>query len=316
MRCDVHGLELERGYRRLAPVLVALAVSSAWPSRALAAEPSASAPRAAQALRIWYRSSEGCPDGAAFLELLGRLGRAASLAGVGDRVDFVVTVAHAPGQGSGRLERQSSAGTVAIRDVVAASCGEAADALALSLDLALEPGAPAAPAEPAAAAWQTRLGAQGQLASGLAGTVLPGAAIFVDLGRVPPGWSGRLSLWGARGEQDAAVDLSLGLLGSRLESCWSWRAGALALSPCAGLELGILVAEGSGAGGRSDTGLWSSAVAHLRGGWHFSSAIALEVQAGLVVPFVRYRFDALTGGEVAESAALGLEAALGLSFLL
>jgi len=314
VRRDVLGLDLKRECCRLWPALSALTF---WlmPPSAMAAEQLAGPAAAGPPLRIWYRSSEGCPDGAAFIALLGRLGRAGSLATVGDRVDFVVTVAYTPARSSGRLERQSNEGAVAIRDVSAPSCAEVADALALSLDLALEPGAPeAAPAPPAP--WQTRLGAQGQIFTGLAGAVLPGAALFVDLGHGVPAWSGRLSLWGARGAQDAEVELRLGLLASRLESCWTWSAGVLAVSPCLGVDLGLLTAEGEGNGGRSDTGFWSSGVAHLRTGWHLSPAVALEAQAGLIVPFVRYRFDAVTGAEVAESAAVGLSGALGVSFLL
>ena len=319
---DVLGLALKR---RCCFLLAALApVASAVPASAMAAEPLVGARPAEQALRIWYRSSEGCPDGAAFITLLGRLGRAGSLAGVGDRVDFVVTVAYSPAQSSGRLERQSSEGTVAIRDVSAPSCAEVADALALSLDLALDPRAeraagstgPTATASAPAALWQTRLGAQAQISTGLAGAVLPGAALLVDLRRTAPAWSARLSLWGARGEEDAAIDLQLGLLGSRLESCWTWSMGPIGWSPCLGLELGILVAEGEGEGGRSDTGVWGSAVAHLRTTWHVSPSVALEAQAGLLVPFVRYRFDALTGAEVKDSAAAGLQGAIGVTFLL
>lgn len=319
------GIHLKPRCCFLLPALLAWAA----PSLAAAAEPLAPARAAREPLRIWYRSSEGCPDGAAFITLLGRLGRPGLLAGVGDRVDFVVTVAYSPAQSSGRLERQSSAGTVAIRDVSAPSCVEVADALALSLDLAVEPAAAGAASSTGAAAtasketttstaapWQTRLGAQAQLSTGLAGAVLPGAVMFVDLASASPAWSGRLSLWGARGEKDATVDLRLGLLGSRLESCWTWSARLIGLSPCLGVELGILVAEGDGDGGRSDTGLWSSAGAHLRTAWHVGPAVALEAQAGLLVPFVRYRFDALTGAEVADSASVGLHAALGVSFLL
>jgi hypothetical protein len=294
------------------------------PACAVAAEPLPGPAAAEPALRIWYRSSEGCPDGAAFIALLGRLGRAGSLAGVGDRVDFVVTVAYAPAQSSGRLERQSSEGTVAIRDVSAQSCAEVADALALSLDLALEPGMAATPAAaaseaatPAApASWQTRLGVQGQLSTGLAGAVLPGAVLFVHVGHTSLPWSARLSLWGALGEEDAAIDLQLGLLTSRLESCWTWSTGVIGWSPCLGVELGVVMAEGEGNGGRSDSGMWSSGVAHLRTAWHISPSLALEAQAGLLVPFVRYRFDALTGAAVADSAAVGLQGAIGVSFLL
>jgi hypothetical protein len=54
-------------------------------------------------------------------------------------VDFVVTVAHAAEQSSGRLERQTELGTMAIREISAGRCDEVVEGLALSLDLALDP---------------------------------------------------------------------------------------------------------------------------------------------------------------------------------
>jgi hypothetical protein len=88
---------------------------------------------------IWYRSSEGCPDGAAFIARLSALGRQSALANVGDHIDFVVTLAARLTTSAGRLERQTARGTVAIRELEAARCEEVAEALALSLELALEP---------------------------------------------------------------------------------------------------------------------------------------------------------------------------------
>lgn len=104
---------------------------------------------------IWYRSSDRCPDGAAFLQRLEQLGRSARLADAGDRIDFVVTLGSKERGSFGRLERQTERGTVAIREVEAPACVEVADALALSLDLALDPGQaegapPAEPVEPVA----------------------------------------------------------------------------------------------------------------------------------------------------------------------
>jgi hypothetical protein len=92
--------------------------------------------------------------------------------------------------------------------------------------------------------------------------------------------------------------------------------GEIALGPCGGAEVGLVRAEGSGAGARDDTGFWGSAVLHARASWQLGRVVALESQVGALVPFVRYRFEAVTGGEVTRSAALGLEAALGLSFRL
>src|SRR5688572_27279252 len=99
---------VERWQRRKSAVwLAALALVAASPTRASAQPPVAAAAPAAGMARIWFRSTAGCPDGETFLQLLARLGRAASLAGVGDRVDFVVSLASAERESSGRLERQS-----------------------------------------------------------------------------------------------------------------------------------------------------------------------------------------------------------------
>jgi hypothetical protein len=307
--------------RRLLRVLGAAAgaVVLVWSSAVQAAS---AVPRPTQAAAkgpvwVWYRSSDSCPDGDAFIGLLRRLGRAASLAQVGDRVDFVVTVAHAERQSSGHLERQSSARTVTIRDVAAATCEEVAEVLALSLDLALQPGVEAQPAAPppqsASDGWEQRWGAQLTLETGLARAVLPGAAVFIDLRPAPRAWSLRVSLRGAYGERDVAVALSVGLLATRAEACWAWVARDVALGLCGGADIGLVIAESSEDNGRSDVGVWSSAVAHTRGHWRLGRLFALEAQLGLLVPFVRYQLSAQTGEEVTDSAPLGVEAALGFS---
>lgn len=43
-------------------------------------------------ISIWYRSTEACPSGEQFISRLRELGRDAQLAGVGDAIDFVVTL--------------------------------------------------------------------------------------------------------------------------------------------------------------------------------------------------------------------------------
>jgi hypothetical protein len=281
-------------------------------------------PGAPGTVRVWYRHTEGCLDGTSFVGLLERLHRSVSLAGVGDHVDFVVTLAFSPQQSSGRLERQSKEGTVAIREVTASTCQEVAEVLALSLDLALQPAPEPAPSTPAEGVprsapdpgWQARLGAQATLTTGLAGAVLPGAALFFDLRPDDAGFSGRFSLRGALGERDAQVDLLVGLATTRLEGCWSLSFGSVDAGPCLGLDLGLVFAEGSGNTGRSDAGLWSSAGVSARAGWQLGRSIVLEAQAGVLVPFVRYRFSAVEGGDVSTSASVGFDAALGCSFLL
>src|SRR5262245_36559316 len=78
---------------------------------------------------VWYRSTEGCPDGQTFVERLRELGRPAALANVGDRIDFVVTLEARSESSAGRLERQTGRGTVALRAVESRECADVAEAL-------------------------------------------------------------------------------------------------------------------------------------------------------------------------------------------
>lgn len=138
----------ERGARLLSRSagLGGLLVSAllSWSSRARAAEPA-----------VWYRAGQSCPDGASFLERLERRGVHARLAQVGDQIDFVVTLGPSGEGSSGRLERQTASGTIAIRQVEDAKCEAVAEVLALTLSLALdheaEPNATAEVGAPATA---------------------------------------------------------------------------------------------------------------------------------------------------------------------
>ncbi|HYQ44636.1 MAG TPA: hypothetical protein VER11_21780 [Polyangiaceae bacterium] len=89
---------------------------------------------------VWYRASDSCPNGAQFLDKLAENSRSARLAQGGDRIDFVVTLIADGKETVGRLERQTDNGIVAIRELRDATCEQVADALALSLGLALAPG--------------------------------------------------------------------------------------------------------------------------------------------------------------------------------
>jgi hypothetical protein len=99
---------------------------------------------------IWFRSSEACPDGASFLQKIAQRSTSARLAAVGDHIDFVVTLGSVEGGASGRLERQTERGTVAIRDIRAPNCEAVAEALALTLSLTIDPQAAAPQSEPPA----------------------------------------------------------------------------------------------------------------------------------------------------------------------
>lgn len=105
----------------------------------------------ARAPTLWYRASESCPTAADFVGKLADGGHPLRLAQAGDHIDFVVTLQAAGEQALGRLERQTDGGTIAIRELHDATCERVADALALSLGLAVDPRAFAAAPEPAAA---------------------------------------------------------------------------------------------------------------------------------------------------------------------
>jgi len=92
---------------------------------------------------VWFRGAEGCPSGDVFLARLREHAVEGRLAGVGDRIDFVVTLGQKDGESSATLERQSAEGTVALRELHGSSCGAVAEALALTLALAVDPDATA-----------------------------------------------------------------------------------------------------------------------------------------------------------------------------
>jgi len=92
-----------------------------------------------QAPAVWYRASEACPNGTQFIDKLAENARQARLAQAGDHIDFVVTLVTDRNETVGRLERQTDSGVVAIRELRDETCAQVADALALSLGLALTP---------------------------------------------------------------------------------------------------------------------------------------------------------------------------------
>jgi hypothetical protein len=277
--------------------------------------------QAQPAASVWYRSSDGCPDGAAFIARLAGLGNTLRLAKVGDRVDFVVTLASAGESSEGRLERQTQTGIVAMRDYRDARCENVAEALALTLDLALDPRAATssgpvgqavktaspgieadalrAPASSAAAQASTRwsLGGQALLLTGAAPSPLWGGALF---GAVEDsGWlvqQLRATLYGAhaRGRRGGR-ELGVSLLGARVEGCpFLWRSTGIAAGPCAGVDFGALHAAGQDALAASDTGVWGAASVHARIRLTLGAAIAVESQLGANVPSCATRWGPVT----------------------
>jgi hypothetical protein len=272
-----------------------------------------------RSLQIWYRSSAGCPDGARFVQRLTELGREVRLASVGDRVDFVVTVADAAEQSSGRLERQTELGTMAIREISAGRCDEVVEGLALSLDLALDPTEKrsiAAPEHDRGDVWSSSFGAGPTLTTAIARDLMFGVSLNAELAHAE-GASLLLAARGARRESGVSPDLeiTLALLEARAAGCpLGWRGGAWMLQPCLGASLGWLGAESPPPEGQSDDALWTSGVAFGRVSWRPADAVGVYLDAGAVFPFVRYELGAETGAAVFRTGAVGLDAALGIAW--
>lgn len=269
-------------------------------------------------LQIWYRSSAGCPEGTAFVLRLSQLGREARLASVGDQVDFVVTVAHAAEQSSGRLERQSELGTMAIREISAGRCDEVLEGLALSLDLALDPAVEKPSStdseQTGASAWRLSFGAGPTLATAIAPDPMLGASLHAELSHR----GGASLLVAAHGGRDnaapAGVDLTISLLEGRAAGCpLGWGDGVLLIQPCLGASFGWLRADSPAPRGHSDDAFWASGLAFARGTWHATDGLGLYIDAGAVVPFVRYELGADTGTAIFRTESIGLEVGLGVA---
>lgn len=301
---------------------------------------------------IWYRSADGCPDGAAFVRRLRGAAAGARLAGAGDRIDFVVTLGMTGGESAGRLERQTQSGTVAVREIAAPSCEEVADVLALTLTLTLEPGAPAA-REPSlgetqaeapaivqpersatapnadarsartVAAPESRgaysMGAQGGVLERVVPALAPLGAAFVEFEPNLPAFSRatlRLSLFGALSERASQPALHMSILAGRFEVCpIELGSGAVRARPCLGIDGGVVRAGLAEAA--DDSAPWAAVVGHARVVWELGPSFAIEGQLGGVAPLIRYALRTRDlANEVYRSAPLGLSGSAGVAFRL
>jgi hypothetical protein len=298
---------------------------------------------------IWYRSTDGCPDGEAFLQRLEARGVRSHLARVGDAVDFVVTLGSEQEGAQGLLERQTATGTVAVRHLEASDCDQVADGIALILAMASQsaktrpastppqevdqsPRALAASPSPVRdavvpvrakephALWA--VGAQGGVLVGVTPAVLPQATVFVQLqpwaasGGLLGGASVRGSAFGGTSSRDDGDgSLSAWIVGGRLEACpLALRSGALSVSPCVGFDLGTLHASKTGLNSATDQGIWGAAEAVARLSVRIAEGVSVEVQSAAVVPFARYEFASEQATEPLYVASpVGLSAAAGLS---
>jgi hypothetical protein len=335
-----------RSQRRIDVALAALAFSGSAYAEPVA-PPDGEQPQVAPSNRavVWYRSSEGCPDGVAFLARLGERAPLARLAGGGDRIDFVVTLSAHPAGSQGRLERQTQGGTVAIREIEDTSCDNVADALALGLALALDPEStaqnptltatrpvPAPPVEPAREsapssaprqrtfpasvgppaappAWQWLVGIEAGAMINLFPSATPSAAAFVELDRSRAGMLSGVSVrGGAVGLVSSSEQVQLWIAAAYLEACPLRLGEKLSVSACSSLDVGAIRASA----GRADTALWVALEANGRvRGW-VARRLALEAWVGAEVPVRRYQVvDA--SGTLFETGRAGLSGGLGVT---
>ena len=332
------------GTRRALALVLSLTALSAGRARAESPSPPL----------IWYRSGEGCPDGAGFLERLAARGVQARLAVVGEPIDFVVTLGTGTEGARGLLERQTRNGTVAIRRLDGGTCDEIADGLALSLSLAdapeerrrdepppttpaaaTTPPAPAPTREPRERASMPALPAQSgsgatvsigfyvSVASGVSPDPMPGASLFVDVAQGGSGLLSRSSVRaGAFGSTGASTtdgyDYRVSLVGGRIGLCPTWFGGsALRVHPCAAVDLGTIQSAGSAVTGRTSGAFWGAARFGARLQVPVGKRFGLEAQVDAQFPFTRYEIVAGTAeNTLYRTAAAGVGGGLGAYFTL
>lgn len=311
---------------------------------------------------LWYRSSQGCPEGAAFLARLAEDAARVRLSQAGDRVDFVLTLERTDAVATGRLERQTAKGTIAVAELRDASCEAVADGLALSLSLALQPEAaelgqaeptnpepeagvsealaarpveptrsarpPAAPmaVEPAPEKTRSsdpglgvRLGAAGGVALGLLPAPSAQLALHAELDRLggplPKDFALRIGALGLVGATETrAGRVTQLVLVERTAACpLRLGSGALSLTPCALLDLGVIGGGGAQPTGVSDVGFWAALGAELLLRWELAPPAALELGAAALAPLTRYGV-ADAAGDLYETGSVALLGSLGVSF--
>lgn len=303
------------GTRRVVALIISGTVWFAGTARAESPEPPL----------IWYRSGEGCPDGAGFLERLAARGVKGKLAGVGDPIDFVVTLGTGPDGPRGLLERQTKTGTVAIRRLDGGTCDEIADGLALSLSLAdapeerrrepvpstpgpnseknpepvaTEPARDHATSEPPpaprASSARFAIGLQGNAVFRVAPDPMPGVSLFLDF---EPGGAGLLARSSIRagafgfsgGSSVEGYDFRTWVAGGRVGACPTWLGSpSVRVHPCVAMDLGTIRTVGTGATGHASGAFWAAAGFGLRLDVPVSDRFALEAQADAQFPLTRY----------------------------
>jgi len=141
--------------------------------------------------------------------------------------------------------------------------------------------------------------------------------LFIERGGAAGDPAGRLSLHGSYGaSRQQGAQLAVGLVAAQLEGCaFGWDAGTWSLMPCIGADVGLLVADRSDAAGRSDRGLWASALGLLRASLPVARHWAPEAQLSLAVPITRYAIGGPESSTLFRTGALTLQLSLGVCWL-
>ena len=313
-----------------------LLATGAAPLRAQPAQP----PQPVEeAVRLQYQAPEQCPDAATFAAqvrsrtLRGRFADTNELA----RTFAVELSADAQGF-SGELEFLDESGATVSRRVHGEQCDAVVSSLALvtalALDVKLQSGqadSVAAPAQPAdatplpapraptkALAQSTRSSASAGAARSLRAARIGALAGYGSAIRGPQlgllgqldfarNWALRLSAHYGWQEHVAATgrSASLQLSGLAFSVCpWRFRRGAVAVAPCAALDLGWLRAAGVASeqltSTRTETIWWTSLGAQLGLSWEPDPSFWLELRGALEFPLrAGYRFTFDNPSEIA-----------------
>lgn len=160
------------------------------------------------------------------------------------------------------------------------------------------------------------VGVQALLLTGIAPDPMFGGAAFGEL-VLPFGMSARLSgyaAWAASTVEGAELEHQL--FSARLEGCSPrLRLSDLGLAGCVGVDAGLVRGTYSGPTGSSDSGPWGAATLLGRAGWRVSGAWTVELQAGVMLPWVRYETGDPEGAALASGDAVLVTAGLGVSYV-
>jgi hypothetical protein len=167
------------------------------------------------------------------------------------------------------------------------------------------------------------LGAGATMMTGIVGSVVPGAALFVEM---YPNWDGalrgasfRLGAVGAtRSEPVGGEQLEARLILGRLEGCpVSASTGVFLFSPCVSFDLGALEAKRDGRTSQQSGAVWASIGVKGRADLRLSDAWTLTGDFGAILPLTRYDLVAATGESLYYAGArFGASASLGVELRL